>query len=331
MEDDWLSVPYALEGKRVFVAGQTGMVGSAVVRRLMSENVYVFLVPRRYLDLRDQAAVERWMSKNKPEIVILAAARVGGILDNSQRPADYLYENLSISTNVIHAAYQAGVKRLLYLGSSCIYPREAPVPIREDALLSGPLEATNEGYALAKIAGVKMCEFYRRQYGCDFISAMPCNLYGPGDHYDQTRSHVIPALMMKAHEAKRTGQPLKVWGSGRALREFLYVDDLADALVFLLKHYNGAGPVNVGSGADITIAELAKKIADCVGCDAGIEFDASGPEGVARKVMDSSRIFSAGWVPRTSLENGLRHAYADYLLRKKGGCAPDQGADDLAA
>lgn len=330
MEDDWLSVPFALAGKRVWVAGETGMVGSAAVRRLASEHVTLLSVSRRDLDLRDQRAVQDWMEAHKPEVILLAAARVGGILDNSLHPGEFFYDNLAITTNVIHSAYLNGVERLLYLGSSCIYPREAEIPIREEALLSASLEPTNEAYALAKIAGVKMCAYYRRQYGCDFISAMPCNLYGPGDHYDQTRSHVIPALLMKAHEAKRSGKPLKVWGSGHALREFLYVDDLADALVFLLTHYNGAGAINVGSGVEISISELAEIIADCVGCPAAIEFDSSKPEGVLRKVMDSSRIFSAGWRPRVSLDEGLGKAYADYLSRLKG-CAQDQGADDLAA
>jgi len=326
MEADWLSVPFLLAGKRVWVAGETGMVGAATVRRLASENVHMISAPRSALDLRDAAAVKSFMARERPDVIVLAAALVGGILDNSQRPADFLYENLSISMNVIHAAHLQGVERLLYLGSSCIYPRGAEVPIREEALLSASLEPTNEGYALAKIAGVKMCEFYRRQYGRDFISAMPCNLYGPGDHYDTARSHVIPALLMKAHAAKQSGETLKVWGSGRALREFLYVDDLADALVFLLRHYNGAGPINVGSGQDISIAELAEKIADCSGCSGGLEFDSSGPEGVLRKVMDCSRIFSAGWRPETSLEDGLKRAYADYLTRYHS-----PGAHDLAA
>ena len=330
MENDWLSVPYALSGKRVWVAGETGMVGAATVRRLACENVHLISAPRSVLDLRDGAAVHEWMAWEKPEVIILAAALVGGILDNSQRPADFLYDNLSISMNVIHAAHLCGVERLLSLGSSCIYPREAEVPIKENALLSAALEPTNEGYALAKIAGVKMCEFYRKQYGRDFISAMPCNLYGPGDHYDLTRSHVIPALLMKAHAAKSSGRPLKVWGSGRALREFLYVDDLADALVFLLKNYNGAGPINVGSGAEVSIGELAGKIADCAGCSGGVEFDSGRPEGVFRKVMDCSRIFSAGWRPRISLEDGLRLAYADYLARYQPQ-GHSTGAHDLAA
>lgn len=327
MENDWLSVPFSLSGKRAWVAGETGMVGSATVRRLQSENIELISAPRAALDLRDAVAVQAWMAREKPQVVVLAAALVGGILDNSQRPADFLYDNLSISMNVIHAAHLCGVERLLYLGSSCIYPRGAEVPIREEALLSAKLEPTNEGYALAKIAGVKMCEFYRKQYGRDFISAMPCNLYGKGDHYDLTRSHVIPALLMKAHTAKSSGQPLKVWGSGRALREFLYVDDLADALVFLLKNYSGAGPINVGSGQEVSIAELAEKIADCAGCPAGVEFDSTGPEGVLRKVMDCSRIFSAGWRPRVSLEDGLRLAYADYRARYH----PHQGAYEFAA
>ncbi|MCL4677943.1 MAG: GDP-L-fucose synthase [Alphaproteobacteria bacterium] len=322
MENDWLSVPFTLAGKRVFVAGETGMVGSALVRRLQSENVQLISAPREALDLRDQVAVGAWMARNRPEVVVLCAARVGGILDNALHPADFFYDNMMITVNVIHAAYQAGVGRLLYLGSSCIYPQDAAQPMAEDSLLGGALEPTNEAYALAKIAGVKMAAYYRAQYGCDFISAMPCNLYGPGDRYDATRSHVIPALILKAHAAKFAGAPLRVWGSGQALREFLYVDDLADALVFLLKHYSGAGPVNVGSGVETPISELAEKIADCVGCKGWVEFDTTKPEGVLRKVMDSSRIFSAGWRPATSLDDGLKRAYADYLAR---------GAHDLAA
>lgn len=322
MENDWLSVPHALAGKRVWVAGETGMVGSALVRRLRSESVHLISAPRSVLDLRDQAAVNAWMEKSRPEVVVFCAARVGGILDNSLHPAEFFYDNMMMTANILHAAYQAGVGRLLYLGSSCIYPRDAAQPMTEDSLLSGALEPTNEAYALAKIAGVKMVQFYRAQYGCDFISAMPCNLYGPGDRYDETRSHVIPALILKAHAAKFAGAPLHVWGSGRALREFLYVDDLADALVFLLKHYHGAGPINVGSGVETSVSELAEKIADCVGCKGGVEFDTSKPEGVLRKVMDSSRIFSAGWRPATSLDDGLTRAYADYLAR---------GAHDLAA
>lgn len=322
MENDWLSVSHALAGKRVWVAGETGMVGSALVRRLRSESVRLISAPRDALDLRDQAAVNAWMEKSRPEVVVFCAARVGGILDNSLHPAEFFYDNMMMTANVLHAAYQAGVERLLYLGSSCIYPRDAAQPMTEDSLLGGALEPTNEGYALAKIAGVKMVQFYRAQHGCDFISAMPCNLYGPGDRYDETRSHVIPALILKAHAAKFAGAPLRVWGSGRALREFLYVDDLADALVFLLKHYHGAGPINVGSGVETSVSELAEKIADCVGCKGGVEFDTSKPEGVLRKVMDSSRIFSAGWRPATSLDDGLMRAYADYLAR---------GAHDLAA
>lgn len=326
MENDWLSVPYALSGKRVWVAGETGMVGSAVIRRLAAEDVSIISAPRAVLDLRDQAAVLRWMSDSKPDVIVLAAARVGGILDNLQRQADYFYENLAVSMNVIHAAFSCGVRRLLYLGSSCIYPREAPVPIKESALLTSLPERTNEGYALAKIAGLKMCEYYRRQHGCDFISAMPCNLYGPGDRYEAARSHVIPALLMKAHAAKLMGQSLTVWGSGAVRREFLYVDDLADALVFILKNFNGVGPINVGSGFDIPIFELAKKIADCVGYAGKVEFDTGKPEGVVRKVMDCSRLFSAGWRPDTSLDEGLSRAYTDYLARY---ALP--GAHDLAA
>lgn len=260
------SMPFDLAGKRIFVAGHRGMVGSAVVRRLQTEDCEILTAGREVLDLRDQAATKAFFDRNRPEVVVLAAAKVGGILANDTYPADFLYDNLVIETNVIGAAFQAGVRKLLFLGSSCIYPKFAPQPIPEDALLTGALEPTNEWYALAKIAGIKLCDAYRKQYGADFISAMPSNLYGPGDNFDLRTSHVLPALMRKAHEAKLAGaRSLEVWGTGTPRREFLYVDDLADALVFLLKHYSEPGHINVGTGEDVTIRELAELICRTVG------------------------------------------------------------------
>ncbi|TIT78204.1 MAG: GDP-L-fucose synthase, partial [Mesorhizobium sp.] len=257
---------FDLKGKRVFVAGHRGMVGSALVRRLAREGCEVLTVARGELDLLDQAGVRRWMGEHRPDAMVMAAAKVGGILANDSLPVDFLYENLVVETNVIEAAFRSEVRKLLFLGSSCIYPKLAPQPIPEDALLTGPLEPTNEWYAVAKIAGIKLCQAYRRQHGVDYISAMPTNLYGPGDNFDPASSHVVPALLRKAHEAKRAGgRTIAVWGSGRPMREFLHVDDAADALVWLLKHYSGDGHVNVGSGEDVTIAELARTIVSVVG------------------------------------------------------------------
>jgi GDP-L-fucose synthase len=304
-------VIYRLSGKRVFVAGHRGMVGSAIARRLEREDCEVLTASRAELDLCDQAAVRRWMSNEKPDTVVLAAAKVGGILANDTYPADFLYDNLVIEVNVIEAAFRHGVGKLLFLGSSCIYPKLAPQPITEDALLSGPLEPTNEWYAIAKIAGLKMCAAYRRQHGVDYISAMPTNLYGPGDNFDLNNSHVIPALIRKAHEAKSTGaQTFNVWGSGTPRREFLHVDDAADALVHLLKTYSGEGHVNVGSGTDVTILELAKLVCGVVGCTAAIETDPTKPDGTPRKLMDVSRLFRTGWRPRYDLPTGLAQTYA---------------------
>ncbi len=253
------SVPYHLAGKRVWVAGHRGMAGSAIVRRLTSENCEILTVTRAEVDLRRQAEVEAWMGKARPQAVFLAAATVGGILANATRPAEFLYDNLAIETNVIHAARKTGVEKLLLLGSSCIYPRLAPQPMTEEQLLTGPLESTNEWYAVAKIAGIKLCQAYRRQYGCDFVSAMPTNLYGPGDNYDLEQGHVAAALQVKVHRAKLTGAPhIELWGTGTPKREFLFVDDLADALVFLMKHYSGEAHINVGTGEEITIRELAR-------------------------------------------------------------------------
>src|SRR5271170_7892270 len=259
---------FSLKGKRVWVAGHTGMVGSAVVRRLSSEDCEVLTAGRSTVDLKSQTQTRDWMMAEKPDAVVLAAARVGGILANDQFPADFIYDNLAIETNVIEAAFRAGVRKLVFLGSSCIYPKFAPQPMREDALLTGPLEPTNEWYAIAKIAGIKLCQAYRKQHACDFISAMPTNLYGPGDNFDLTSSHVIPALMRKAHEAKTScGGEIVVWGTGEPRGEFLHVNDCADAVVFLLKNYSDAEHVNVGSGEDITIKALVRLIADVVGYD----------------------------------------------------------------
>lgn len=303
-------VRYDLKGKRVFVAGHRGMVGAALVRRLATEDCEIVVLERRDGDLRDQAAVRAFMADRRPQAVILAAARVGGIQANDTYPADFLYDNLMIEANVIEAAFRQEVEKLLFLGSSCIYPRLAPQPITEDALLTGPLEPTNEWYAIAKIAGIKLCQAYRRQHGCDYISAMPTNLYGPGDNFDLEKSHVIPALIRKAHEAKLRGDDrLVIWGTGRPLREFLHVDDAADALVHLLKVYSGAEHVNVGSGVDLPIIDLARLVARVVGFAGRIETDPSRPDGTPRKLMDASRLRALGWSPRYDLEAGLADAY----------------------
>ncbi|TIV69744.1 MAG: GDP-L-fucose synthase [Mesorhizobium sp.] len=305
---------FDLKGKRIFVAGHRGMVGSALVSRLAREDCEVLTVARGELDLLDQAGVRRWMGEHRPDAMVMAAAKVGGILANDSLPVDFLYENLVVETNVIEAAFRSEVRKLLFLGSSCIYPKLAPQPIPEDALLTGPLEPTNEWYAVAKIAGIKLCQAYRRQHGVDYISAMPTNLYGPGDNFDLASSHVVPALLRKAHEAKRAGgRPIAVWGSGRPMREFLHVDDAADALVWLLKHYSGDGHVNVGSGEDVTIAELARTIVSVVGADAEITFDPTKPDGAPRKLMDVSRLFATGWRPRYSLREGLAQTYQWFL------------------
>lgn len=304
---------FPLAGKRIYVAGHGGMVGQALVRRLEREDCTVLTAPRT-LDLRDPGAVDSWFAANAPDAVILAAARVGGILANATRPADFLYDNLAIATSVIEAAHRHGTGKLLFLGSSCIYPKFAEQPIREEALLTGALEPTNEAYAIAKIAGIKLAAAYRRQHGCDFISAMPTNLYGPGDNYDLESGHVIPALIRKAHEAQRDGaDSLTIWGSGTPRREFLHVDDLADACVFLLAHYSDELHINVGSGEDHAIGDLAESIARVVGFEGRIERDRTKPDGTPRKLMDSSRLEAMGWTPSISLEDGLRDAYAAFL------------------
>jgi GDP-L-fucose synthase len=306
VEKDWLTTPFTLRNKTIWVAGHRGMVGSSLVRRLQSEDCKILTSD---FDLRVQADVSAWMRKNNPQIVVIAAAKVGGILANATYPADFFHDNLSIQNNIITAAHETGVEKLLFLGSSCIYPKDAPQPVKEEYLLSGPLEATNEAYAVAKIAGLKLCAAYRAQHGDDFISVMPCNLYGPGDKFDAQNSHVIPALMMKAHEAKLKSKNLEVWGSGTPRREFLFVDDLADALVFALKNYSLAKPLNIGSGADIKISELVAEVAQAVGFKGTIIYDRTKPDGTMRKLMDSSRIFDAGWKPQTDLKTGLRKTY----------------------
>ena len=307
---------YRLAGKRVWVAGHRGMVGGAVVRRLASEDCDIITVTRGEVDLRRQAEVETWMKSHRPEIVVVAAATVGGILANDERPAEFLYDNLSIEANIIDGAHRVNVEKLLFLGSSCIYPRLAQQPMREDALLTGPLEPTNQWYAVAKIAGIMLCRAYRRQYGRDFISAMPTNLYGIGDNFDLMSSHVIPALIAKADAAKREHKDeMVVWGTGAPRREFMFVDDLADALVFLLKNYTDEYHVNVGVGYDVTIRELAEIVARIVGFEGRLVFDRSRPDGTPRKLMDSSVLLSMGWKPKTGLEAGLKQAYAWYVDR----------------
>ncbi len=305
---------YALAGKRVWVAGHRGMVGTAVVRRLAREDCEVMTVDRARVDLIDPAAVGGWLADARPQAVVLAAAHVGGILANDSRPAEFLYDNLMIAANVIHAAARVGVEKLLFLGSSCIYPKFADQPIREDALMTGALEPTNEWYAVAKIAGIKLAQAYRRQHGHDFISAMPTNLYGPGDNYNLETSHVVPALIRKMHEGKvdRVSEAY-VWGSGTPRREFLHVDDLADALVHLLRAYSQDQHINVGFGEDVSIRELAELIASTVGFAGALAFDASKPDGTPRKLLDSARLRSTGWVPRIPLAEGLARTYRDFL------------------
>jgi len=305
---------FPLTGKRIWVAGHRGMAGAAIARRLASEQCEVLTATRAELDLLSQAQVAAWMGDSKIDAVFLAAATVGGILANSTRPVDFLYQNLVIETNVIHAAWQTGVKKLLFLGSSCIYPRMAEQPMREEALLTGPLEPTNEWYAIAKIAGIKLCQAYRRQYGCDFISAMPTNLYGPGDRYDAEAGHVVAALIMKIHTAKASdSRTVELWGSGRPKREFLFTEDLADACVFVMKNYSGEQFLNVGTGVDMTILELANSIASVIGWKGTFTFNTSKPDGTPRKVMDVGRLGALGWSATTGFEAGLKQAYDWYL------------------
>jgi len=305
---------YSLQGKRVWVSGHKGMVGSALVRRLARENCTVLTVDRKEVDLTRQAEVEAWLANAKPDAVFVAAARVGGIHANNTRPAEFLYENLAIEQNIIHGSYKIGVEKLLFLGSSCIYPRLAEQPMAEEALLTGPLEPTNEWYAIAKIAGIKLCQAYRRQYGCDFISAMPTNLYGAGDNYDLTQGHVAAALIAKIHRAVTEGHPtVPLWGTGTPMREFLFVDDLADGLVFLLQNYSGEPHLNIGTGIEITIRDLAVLIGKIAGFTGHFDFDTTKPDGTPRKVMQVNRLAELGWTAPTSLEDGFRKAYQWYV------------------
>jgi len=310
--------PFELQGKTVFVAGHGGMVGAALVRRLAQESIEPLTIKRSEVDLRDQAAVFRWFAKARPQVVFLAAAKVGGIVANNTLRAEFIYDNLIIATNVIHAAHTNGAEKLMFLGSSCIYPKLAPQPLREDCMLTGPLEPTNEPYAIAKIAGIKMVEAYRSQYGSDFINVMPTNLYGPGDNYHPEYSHVVAALIRRFHEAKVSGiSNVVVWGTGTPRREFLYVDDMADACVHLMKNYSGGELVNIGTGEDITIAEFARVVAATVGYSGEISFDPSRPDGTPRKLLDVGRLAKLGWRARTSLKDGIRLAYRAYLSESK--------------
>ena len=310
--------PFDLKGRSVFVAGHRGMVGSALVRRLAKEDVGLMVLERRELDLCDQTAVTGWFAAKRPQVVFMAAAKVGGIVANNTLRAEFLYDNLIIAANVIHAAHLSGVEKLMFLGSSCIYPKLAPQPLRENAVLTGPLEPTNEPYAIAKIAGIKMIEAYRRQYGSDFINVMPTNLYGPGDNYHPEYSHVVAALIRRFHEAKASGAAkVVVWGTGTPRREFLYVDDMADACVHLMKTYSSEELVNIGTGEDITIAEFARVVAGVVGYTGAISFDPSRPDGTPRKLLDVSRLAQLGWRARTSLQDGIRLSYQAYLASSK--------------
>jgi GDP-L-fucose synthase len=311
-------IPFELKGKTVFVAGHGGMVGAALVRRLAQEKVDALTVGRREVDLRDQAAVSGWFAEKRPQVVFLAAAKVGGIVANDTLRAEFIYDNLIIATNVIHAAHLNGAEKLMFLGSSCIYPKLAPQPLREDSMLTGPLEPTNEPYAIAKIAGIKMVEAYRSQYGSDFINVMPTNLYGPGDNYHPEYSHVVAALIRRFDEAKTSGASnVVVWGTGTPRREFLYVDDMADACIHLMKTYSSDEMVNIGSGEDISIAEFARLVADVVGYSGKISFDPSRPDGTPQKLLDVSRLAKRGWRARTSLEDGIGLAYQAYLKQAK--------------
>ena len=297
---------------RIYVAGHRGLVGSAIVRKLTNAGYANLLTATRTeLDLRDQSDVRNWFEQHRPEYVYLVAGRVGGIMANSTYPADFIYDNLMIHSTVVEASRHVGVKKLLYLGSSCIYPRDADQPITEDALLTGPLEPTNEPYAIAKISGIKLCQSYRRQYGCDFISAMPTNLYGPGDNFDLETSHVLPALMRKFHDARKAGGgSVQVWGTGSALREFLHVDDLADGCLFLMDNYSDSQHLNIGTGQDLSIRDLAEKIRNVVYPEAELVFDTSKPDGTPRKVLDVSRLAALGWSATTTLDHGIASTYA---------------------
>jgi GDP-L-fucose synthase len=311
---DMIGQPFDLAGKRVFVAGHRGMVGSAIARRLASEQCEILTAPRAVLDLKDQLSVSRWFEAERPDTVFLAAAKVGGIFANDSLPADFLYDNLMIEANIIEAAHRNDVAKLLFLGSSCIYPKFAAQPITEDALLTGALESTNEWYAIAKIAGIKLCQAYRRQHGRDFISAMPTNLYGPGDNFDLNSSHVLPALIRKAHSARTSGAAsMEIWGSGTPRREFLHVDDLADACVFLMKTYSGDEHVNAGSGEDIAIIDLARLVCEVTGYTGEIVMDSSKPDGTPRKLMSGEKLKAMGWQPRIGLREGVESTYRTFV------------------
>jgi len=305
---------FDISNKKIFIAGHKGMVGSAVQRKLTSESCTILTAERSQLDLMNQKEVSLWFEKNKPDVVILCAAKVGGIYANNKFPVDFLYNNLTIQTNIISESFKNDVKKLVFLGSSCIYPRDCEQPMSEKSLLTGPLESTNEWYAIAKIAGIKLCQAYRKQYKKDYISAMPTNLYGPGDNYDLSSSHVIPALLRKCHEAKiNKEESMEVWGTGTVKREFLHVDDCAEAIIHLLKNYSDSEQVNIGTGTDITIKELTKTIQKVIDYNGGIKFDSSKPDGTPRKLLDTSKINSLGWSPKISLEKGLQKVYEDFV------------------
>ena len=308
---------FDVHGKRVYVAGHRGMVGSALVRRLAREDCQILTASRSEVDLRNQQAVDRWFDEHRPDVVFLAAARVGGIYANNAQPGDFLYDNLALQTNLIEAARRVQVAKLLFFGSSCIYPRLAPQPMPESCLLTGSLEPTNQWYAIAKIAGLKLCEAYRRQYGCDFISVMPTNLYGPGDNFDPLTSHVLAALIVKIDDAIRCGHDrVVIWGTGTPRREFLHVDDLADAAVFLIKNWSSDEHINIGTGQDLSVAELARKIARIIGFEGNFVFDPSKPDGTPRKLLDVAKLNALGWRYRTDLESGIRQTY-DWYRREK--------------
>ncbi|GJD74567.1 GDP-L-fucose synthase [Methylobacterium goesingense] len=312
---------YRLSGKRVWVAGHHGMVGSAIVRRLANEGCDILTADRGDVDLREQSAVRAWMTRHRPDMIFLAAAKVGGIFANDTRPADFLYDNLAIQMNVLEAARQANVAKILLLGSSCIYPKMAAQPIVESALLTGALEPTNEAYAIAKIAGIKLGQAYRRQYGSDIISAMPTNLYGPFDNFDLTSSHVLPALIRKIHEAKRKGGDVLIWGTGDPYREFLHVNDLADACVHLMKSYSSEDIINVGTGEDLKISELAELVAEIIGYNGNFVYDATKPDGTPRKRLDVSRLVQAGWQAKVSLREGITSTYEWFLQNEPAASA----------
>ncbi|OGT79655.1 MAG: GDP-fucose synthetase [Gammaproteobacteria bacterium RIFCSPLOWO2_02_FULL_61_13] len=305
---------FDLRHKRVFVTGHRGMIGSALLRRLQNEECEVLSAPRQVLDLARQEPVEAWFAEHRPDVVIHAAARVGGIHANNQYPAEFIYENLATATHVIHAAWKWRVQKLLFLGAACVYPRDAPQPLSEESLLTAPLEPTNEWFAVAKIAGIKLCQAYRRQHGCDFISVIPANAYGPGDNFRPEYAHVIASLLQRAQQAHVASTPaLSVWGTGKPRRDFIYVDDLADAIVFMLQHYSAAAPINIGSGTGISIAELARLICNVVGYRGRLDFDTSRPDGMPLKILDATRMRDLGWVPGTTLDEGLQQTYRWYL------------------